>query len=786
MAQSHVEIAKQLKHNSEEIKEYFEDLYAWQSEVSKEVGRSSGKEKPSSVRNGSATGSNGIAAKPERKKGEDGQGGQPHGKAQQTVKPQGDNIHGGTKWRRNNDALKRDQNSLESYYNAWDKLKIDDFDNNEEGSAVHRGGGSGAAPEETERGRHSEGALHRESKMHELAPTAKTERRKNTNICNSRGGKVQTEGEITGSTNCVLNTRNEEDRLVNLRSKVHDMYLSKNEEGKINYQNKRYNKCLENYNDLINYIDFELSNNNIFLQIDQNLDNDLYLDVLSQKRQIFLNKNIEQLSILRTKVLVNRSLVYQRLSSYFESINDCSSIILFYNYFLPEHKNCTTYCIGKNSLALNIKYVLLKAYYLRGMARYRLKIYKSSLKDFKSSKECAKDMNCCSTLNIEKSIHLLQNVITQNDAKRRARRQAEYTSTLLDRYKLKPRLLTIQLISREHTEEVIPLENNSNGVKCLKGGSTAEEPSTGCASGGWNSPCEERKYLRHFAQGRTHREVDDGGTAPGRKSTSVEAASEGEHNNVRHRDRDIERDSQMDRRMHSHIDNHADSHHDTDSSLTLSDSTALSDVEETKPPLLTMSSGRSIGKNKIKNKINFELLWNSNEIKSNFKKQIDILKTAFLDEGIFEFNLDRDIYVDILDSLFKNNFLSLFENVDNEEGIKMKLQYGACAGLSPNADGETKLTAQSPSNGELANVQEREDAVELLNCAECVVLIDILYSLTNGGKENYVLLFVDKKERTLLLTFYNFILRYTNVFLCNENCLREKTLLLKGLLERIS
>ncbi|GAB68856.1 hypothetical protein PCYB_142840 [Plasmodium cynomolgi strain B] len=731
MAQSHVEIAKQLKHNSEEIKEYFEDLYAWQSEVSKEV-----------------------------------------------VDPKGASIHGGTKWRGNNNALKRDHNSLESYYNAWDKLKIDDIDNNEEGPAIHRGGCSGEAHEETERGGHSEGAFHRARKTEELAPTVETERRKNTNICNSSFGKAQKEGGISESTNCVLNERNEEDRLVNLRSKVHDMYLSKNEEGKINYQNKRYNKCLENYNDLINYIDFELSNNNIFLQIEQNLDNELYLDVFSHKKQIFVNKNIEQLSILRTKVLVNRSLVYQRLFSYFESINDCSSIILFYNYFLPEHKNCTNYCIGMNSLTVNVKYVLFKAYYLRGMARYKLKIYKFSLKDFKSSKEYAKDMNCCSTLNIEKSIQLLQNVITQNDAKRRARRQAEYTSTLLERYKLKPRLLTIQLISREHTEDVIPLENNSNGVKCLTGVSNAEEPSTGCASVGWNSPCEERKYLRHFAQGGNPREVDSGGTAPVRRNSNVEAAPEGEHNNVGHRDRNILRDS--------HMDNHADSHHDTDSSLTLSESTVLSDVEETKPPLLTMFSGASLGKNKIKNKISFELLWNSNEIKSNFKKQIDILKTAFLEEGIFEFNLDRDIYVDILDSLFKNNFLSLFENVDNEEGIKIKLQRGACAGLSPNADGETNKTAQSPSNGELANVQEREDAGELLNCAECVVLIDILYLLTNGGKENYVLLFVDKKERTLLLTFYNFILKYTNVFLCNENCLKEKTLLLKGLLERIS
>ncbi|ANQ09576.1 Uncharacterized protein PCOAH_00039130 [Plasmodium coatneyi] len=754
MAQSHVEIAKQLKHNSEEIKEYFEDLYAWQSEVSKEVG-----------------GSNRPAAKQEKKKGDDRHGEQPsHGRSSQVVDPKGANIYGGTKWRRNNNALKRDQNSLESYYNAWDKLKIDDIDNNEEGSGDHRGGCSGVTPDETERGGHSEVALHRAKKTEELAPTVETERSKNTNICNDSCGKGQTEDGTNERTNCVLNTGMEEDRLVNVRSKVHDMYLSKNEEGKINYQNKRYSKCLENYNDLISYIDFELSNNNIFLQIEQNLDNELYLDVLSQKKQKFLNKNIEQLSILRTKVLVNRSLVYQRLSSYFESINDCSSIILFYNYFLPELRNCASYCIGKNSLTVNVKYVLFKAYYLRGMARYKLKIYKSSLKDFKFSKECAKDMNCCSSLNIEKSIQLLQNVITQNDAKRRARRQAEYTSTLLERYKLKPRLLTIQVISKEHTEDVIPLENNTNGVKCLTGVSNAEEPNTGCASGGWNFPCEEKKYLQHFAQGVNPPEVHDGGNAPVEKNRNVEAPSDRKHNNVGNGNKDIERDS----------------HHDTDSSLTLSECTALSDVEETKPPLLTMSTEANLGKNKIKNKISFELLWNSNEIKSNFKKQIDILKTAFLEEDIFEFNLDKDIYVDILDSLFKNNFLSLFENVDNEEGIKIKLQRGASAGLSPNVDGETNKTAQSASNGELAHVQEREDEGELLNCAECVVLIDILFILTNGGKENYVLLFVDKKERTLLLTFYNFILKYTNVFLCNENCLREKTLLLKGLLERIS
>ncbi|KMZ77938.1 hypothetical protein PVIIG_00625 [Plasmodium vivax India VII] len=794
MAQSHVEIAKQLKHNSEEIKEYFEDLYAWQSEVSKEGGGSGGKEQPSTGRSGSATGSSGPAAKPERKKGEDGQGGKPHGSPSHVGDLKSANIHGGTKWRGNNNALKRDHNSLESYYNAWDKLKIDDIENSEEGSAGHRHGCSGEAPGETERGGHAEGALHIAKKTEELAPTVEAERRKSTTICKGSCGKTDgaatdgaatdgaateggvTEGEvaegevaegevaeggITTPPRCVLTTPNE-NRLVNLRSKVHDMYLSKNEEGKINYQNKRYNKCLENYNDLINYIDFELSSNNIFLQIEQNLNNELYLDVLSHKKQIFLNNNIKQLSILRTKVLVNRSLVYQRVSSYFESINDCSSIILFYNYFLPEYKNCASYSIGNNSLTVNVKYVLFKAYYLRGMARYKLKIYKFSLKDFKSSKECAKDMNCCSTLNIEKSIQLLQNVIAQNDAKRRARRQAEYTSTLLERYKLKPRLLSIQLIPREHTEEGIPLGNNTNGVKCLTGGSTAEEPTMGCASNGGNSPCEETKYLRHFVQG---------GTAPVQKnSVVVEALSEGEHNHVGGTDGDIERDN----------------HHDTDSSLTLSESNALSDVEETKPPLLTMSSGANLGKRKIKNKINFELLWNSNEIKSNFKKQIDILKTAFLEEAIFQFNLDRDIYVDILDSLFKNNFLSLFENGDDEEGIKIKLQGGSYAGISPNGDEETNKTAPSPSNGELAHVEEREDTGECLNCAECVVLIDILYILTNGGKESYALLFVDKKERALLLTFYNFILKYTNVFLCNENCLRGKTLLLKGLLERIS
>ncbi|CAA9990800.1 conserved Plasmodium protein, unknown function [Plasmodium knowlesi strain H] len=771
MAQSHVEIAKQLKHNSEEIKEYFEDLYAWQSEVSKEVGGNSGKEQSSTVRNGPAKGSKSFAAKLEKKKKDhDGQGQKLHGRSSEIVDPAAANIlHRETELRQNNNALKRDQNSLDSYYNAWDKLKIEDIDNGHDGSGEDREGHNGEASERTEKGGYSDGILHWERKIEELAPTIDTERRNSMNICNGIWGKAERKDGLSESNNCVLNRRNEEERLMKIDCKVYDIYLSKNEEGKINYQKRWYNKCLENYNDIINYIDFELSNNNIFLQIEQNLDNELYIDVLSQNKQIFLNKNIEQLSILRTKVLVNRSLVYQRLSSYFESINDCSSIILFYKYFLPEHKNCASYCIGKNSLTVNIKYVLFKAYYLRGMARYKLKIYKYSLKDFKFAKECANDMNCCSTLNIDKSIQLLQNVITQIDTKRRARRQAEYTSTLLERYKLKPRLLTIQLISREQTEEIIPLENNRNDVKCLTGLPNAEEPSTGCASGGWNSPSEERKYLRHFAQGGNPPKVHDGGNAPVGKNSSLGAVSEGEHNTVGHKDREIERDN----------------HHDTDSSLTLSESTALSDVEETKPPLLTMSRGANLGKNKIKNKISFELLWNSNEIKSNFKKQIDILKTAFLEEHIFQFNLDRDLYVDILDSLFKNNFLSLFENMDNED-IKIKLQRDACAGLPPNVDKEIDRTSKSPSDGELGCVEEREDEEKLLNCAECVVLIDILYILTNGGKENYVLLFVDKKERTLLLTFYNFILKYTNVFLCNENCLREKTLLLKGLLERIS
>lgn len=63
--------------------------------------------------------------------------------------------------------------------------------------------------------------------------------------------------------------------------KAYDIYLAKNEEGKLNYQKKNYHRCLENYNDIINYIDYELKCDNIFIEIEKNCNNELHIEVIS-------------------------------------------------------------------------------------------------------------------------------------------------------------------------------------------------------------------------------------------------------------------------------------------------------------------------------------------------------------------------------------------------------------------------------------------------------------------------------------------------------------------------
>ncbi|GAW83399.1 hypothetical protein, conserved [Plasmodium gonderi] len=796
MAKSHIEIAKQLKYNSEEIKEYFEDLYEWQNKISKEQVGKTANEKGSTrqIYHGN---------KNINRNGEDCQSEEANISSTQVDTLRSKNISTLQKCKEHHNALKRDCNSLESYYHAWDKLKIDDVDNNVEVSNWIRKDNADGEAKERKNDRYSEEVMNMEKNKEDLELHVNMEGRKdNSNFV------VEADYEINESHNCSLNLRNEEKWLLSFGCKVYDIYFSKSEEGKINYQNKKYNKCLENYNDIINYIDFELRNNNIFLEIEKNLDNELYIDILSHNnKNIFVNTKIEELCILRTKVLINRSLTLQKLSLFYESMADCSSIILFYNYFLSEQKNCANYCMNKNTLKINIKYVIFKAYYLRGMARYKLKIYKNSLKDFKNSKEYINNLNSSYTLNIDKSIQLLQNIVTQNDIKKRARRQNEYTSTMPERYKLKPKLLNIKLIPKEYMEELKSLENKSDIINCNNGkvGKGYKDICTTVIS---NCIDKEKKSTHNIPEEKdseqqeyictmgvdvcdkiclTDKELtvaEEEKKGCKKNKCNVAEDPKGKCGNIcrgerKENEREIDHTEKGNR-----VDNCPDNYSDTDSSITLSENTMLTDVEEITPHMINMYNRENCGKRKIKNKINFEIIWNSKEIKNNFKKQIDILKIAFLEEGIFEFNLDKDIYVDILDSLFKNNFLFLFKNIDNVEYIKKILMERQCVVNDFNCvEGKTNIDSNSTSNDKCIHARENEDTGEFLNAEACVVLIDILYILTNGGKENYVFLFIDKMERTLLLAFYNFILKYTNIFICNESCLKEKTLLLKSLLE---
>ncbi|CRH02442.1 conserved Plasmodium protein, unknown function [Plasmodium relictum] len=752
MSKSHIEIAKQLKYNSVEIKEYFEDLYKWQNEIkTKEE-----KEK-------------------ERKKENE--------KEKELLKKRNEiviysfNKNLENKKKKNiNTSLKRDCNSIDSYYKAWEKLKIDDVDNDSNDNdddnvyETNHNDVNNICKNNIDNNNCNNEKNEDNGKMkcsNEIINKNDT----NKNIShNKMDGKNKTDANFDvdyeiNISKSVDNIKNEP--IVKCQSKVYNIYFSKSEESKINYQNKRYNKCLENYNDIINYIDYELRNNNIFIEIEKNYDNEMYVEIMSNN--YIFDKNTEELLILRTKTLINRSLIFQKLSSYFESIQDCSSIILFYKYFLSNKNNCIKYSI-KEFLTVNIKYIIFKAYYLRGMARYKLKIYKLSLKDFKNSKELSNELNESKSIDIDKSIKLVENIIKDNNIKKHIRRQSEYTCTLLEQYKLKPRLLKIELIPKSRTRELEYFENN-NTIEDNKE-QTHNSKTTENYMSDTNNDDATKKIHKKIQ--KNENKIND---FIQNKSCHVKILNKKFQDDDNISNFNSNEENIKNKKSEAKLFNNE--HINSDSSLDLSEKHILSDIEETKPLLLTLSNKKN---EKIKNKINFELLWNSNKIKKKLKNQINILKIAFLEERIFNFYLDKDLYVDILDSLFKNNFLNLFENIEDDIQIKKHLnQYEKdCSFIETIVHNEEESLIKNENEKRIEN--KNADDKEIYS-NDYVILIDVLYSMTHFGKENYIFLFIDKKERTLLLNFFNFILKYSNIFICNENYIKQKTLLLKDLLE---
>ncbi|SCQ16834.1 conserved Plasmodium protein, unknown function [Plasmodium ovale] len=809
MAKSHIDIAKQLKQNSVEIKNYFEDLYAWQSDILEKEEQaieqrknSKGKLHEKGPHEKPLTGKKDDAAHWVNRNGDLCKIGGEHVSNEQESNPNRSRGSGDT-------SLKRDCNSIDSYYSAWEKLNVENIDSYVEtrhgkiwkgvNNKICKGGGG----EEGDVGGRKSTIVHNMVEEAYLHPQDSEER--NPANGQAKGNENENENENIGTDYSIEKDKNshltlglsrEEGQIVKKESKVLNIYRCKSEEGKINYKNKEYHKCLENYNDIINYIDFEMKNYNIFLEIEKNYDNELYMDVRSNNYVLENKKVEEELLVLRTKTLVNRSLIYQRLSCYNESIKDCTCIILFYTYFLPKLKNYIKYCI-RNSFTVNIMYIIFKAYYLRGMARYKLKIFKLSLKDFKESKEFTKEISSHTSINVDRSIKMIENIIKENNVKKYNRRQCEYTSTLMERYKTKQRPLKIYLISKDSTKEVIPSQNEhyNSGEHTPQIENLKEEKVHMCATGenfvynredaqtsGRKKSTENNKYkladnMDHMKHGKKENKFFPIKMA---ERDVLTQANEGKQKDNMLRCYRGERGEEGEGEATFNIEDAI-----SDTSVTLYENQTLSDVEDTKPKPLFTSSEKNKEKGKIKNKINFEILWNSDRIKNSIKNQIDILKIAFLEEAIFNFDLDKDIYVDILDSLFKGSFLSLFENEDcsHDEHVKRHLQ--KCGNTMNTPCKEIKITRDNESEvGTFEGIkqQEAENTMYKLNCDDCVALVEILYLMTNCGREGYVFLFMDKKERNILGKLYNFILAYPNIFICSENCIKEKTLLLKGLL----
>ncbi|SOV24246.1 conserved Plasmodium protein, unknown function [Plasmodium sp. DRC-Itaito] len=808
MAKSHIEIAKQLKHNSIELKEYFEDLYNWQNDIKKKEEKEKEEIKLKNISNNN-----------NNSKGFEKNIGKIYNK----------NIEFS--------YLKRDCNSLDTYYKAWDKLNIDDIENiaeqvNEKYDDIHKNYEHVNKKYEIIHKKYEHVNKKYES-IHKNYEHVHNNSHNDTILCENYKNNIPKENipnlvqnNDNGNENETLNHKREQNNHVeempsdlyleksksshdisNLNNKEHiikqvckayEIYLAKNEEGKLNYQKKNYHRCLENYNDIINYIDYELKCDNIFIEIEKNCNNELHIEVISDNYNF--DKKKEELYIVRTKTLINRSLVYQRLSAHFESIDDCSTVILFYNYFLPNMKNNTTYNI-KDLGNMNIKNIIFKAYYLRGIARYKLRIYKLSLNDFKESKILSNDINSSTTINIDNTIHVVEDIIEKINVKKYIRRRNEYTTIPVNYSRLKPRKLTIEIIPEEYTKGITFFDklcqknvNSTNkDIQFLEDEYKSNLP---------NDNYEEIEYKKKNKSSKKEiiknedsddqngydKEIlDRDGTEIDRDiyTNSIDKEDIQEENKkIKDKKKSIFRNSykKINNSLKENNISRSQSIESNNSSITLSDESLYSNIENGNSGNLSSLSLHKKGLNnnnnkninnsnshnnycsaQIKNKINFEILWNSNKIRTSFKNQIDILRSAFLEEGIFHFHLDKDMYVDILDALFKNKFLHLFENIqDDEERIKHILAIN--------------------NDNNISNYNKKEMS-QFINCNDCIILIDILYHLTNYGKDNYIFLFIDKGERAILLNFLTFSIKNINIFMGAEKCIKEDMVLLKSLIE---
>ncbi|CAD2104096.1 conserved Plasmodium protein, unknown function [Plasmodium vinckei lentum] len=682
MGMSHAEIAKQLKYNSAEIREYFEDLYKWQDDIKKKEIEDNEKEKNKLGNNNIKKCTDNCAF--------------------------GKRIGGPTK------------------SNVTSNTK--DFETNEK----------------------------------EISQTK---------LCDHRGNNNNNNSIDREPNECVnmyqngegikheLNLSNENSEITKASNKAIDIYLCKNEEGKINYKNEKYSKCLENYNDIINYIDFELKKNNIFIEIEKYYDNELQIDVISNNYYLN-NKKTQDLFILRTKTLINRSLVFQRLSSYYESIKDCTCIILFFNKFLHEQIGNKQYCIH-DLISINVTYIIFKAYYLRGIARYKLKIYKQALKDFKHSSDYVKHVDSGMLVTINKYIQLIQNKIKQNNIKKYERIQYEYTSTPLDHFKLKKKLVTIEVISKDITKEDMnnQIKDTTQNYNCKELENPKKVNHKICKTEISNVKSIEKSETKkkENIDSESEESKDNQETQPLQSMTKVIEEEDGNGKSL----------------INKYLSNPID--------LKVFINEEVIDSKESQNEFLSSNPSENVSKNlKIKNKINFEILWNSDEVKNNFKHQMNILKMAFLEESIFNFHLDKDIYVDILDHILKNLYANLLEE-NKREMRETQIDDIQNYKHEENHANKNEQSTKRMFKDEFEN--DKNGDISLGIYSEYYEnLINIFYMMTNNGKENYIFLFIDKKEKEFLKKLYNVILEYSNSFINSDSCIKEKIFLLKKLL----
>lgn len=733
---SHAEIAKQLKHNSAEIREYFEDLYGWQDDIKKKEIEDNKKKKNKLENNNIKKYTDNYIF--EKKIGDHTEADVAH-----KTKELNKNCKYNTKT-----FNQKDENSLNSQDDIFVKKNIiketnkdevvEDLEHNTNNDSIYK--------------------LNKEQNDFE-ANGIEINQRKLCENCDNKNEKGGIDKEPNECINMYqngegikleLNLKTENIEITKASNKAIDIYLCKNEDGKINYKNEKYSKCLENYNDIINYIDFELKKNNIFIEIEKYYDNELQIDVISNN--YYLNdKKTKDLFILRTKTLINRSLIYQRLSCYYESIKDCTCIIIFFNKFLHEQIRSKKYYIH-DLISINVTYIMFKAYYLRGIAKYKLKIYKQALKDFKYSIDYVKHVDSCMLVTINKYIQLIQNKIKESNIKKYERIQYEYISTPLDHFKLKKKLVNIEVISKDITKE----DMNNQIKDTAQNYNFRELENTNEIYHQTNKT--EISNVRSIEEGEAKKKKNIDGeseeieeTQPSQSAIKVIEEEDGNGKSL----------------INKYLSNPID--------LKISLNDEVIDSKKCHNEFLSNSSSENISKNlKIKNKINFEILWNSDEVKNSFKHQINILKMAFLEENIFNFHLDKDIYVDILDYMLKNlcaNLLGENEGEMRETRIDDIKNY-----THKNEQANKRMFKDKSAN-------DKNGGISLGIYPEYYEnLINILYMMTNNGNENYIFLFIDKKEKEFLKKLYDIILEYSNTFINSDSCIKEKIFILKKLL----